>query len=114
MGENVSTRSGKVTLFLSLISPLTFSIQDAITYLLGSHRARGYHYDIPTYLAESISARGPVHMDFECPDTNPDRIVDCYLSDWWNAKDMASIVDTFPKWSDVQEDALLIHSKFVS
>ena len=81
--------------------------------MLGSHRARGFHYDIPTYLAEAIDTRGPVHMTYTCPDTNPDRIVDCYLHAWWDAEDIVAIVDKLPKWADIQDDALLVHSKFV-
>ena len=60
-----------------------------------------------------MARRGPVHTNYRCPSTAPDRLVPRYFNDWWNAKDLVFTVANTLKLTEIRSRALLVHNTMV-
>ena len=100
-----------------MITPNAFifsnNAQDKFAVIFGHESVKGFQYDLPAFLVEAMARRGPIHDNYCCPSTAPDRLVPRYLYDWWNAKDLASAATNVPKLTDIQRRAVLVHNTMV-
>jgi len=60
-----------------------------------------------------MSRRSPVHSDYRCPSTAPDRPIPRYLNDWWNAPELALAVANVPKLAEIWKRAVQVHNTMV-
>ena len=97
-----------------MIGPIAFifsnNAQDEFAVIFGHESVKGFQYDLPAFLVEAMARRGPVHGNYRCPSTAPNRLVPRYLYDWWNAKDLASAAANVPKLMEIRRRAVLVHN----